>query len=133
MWAPLVRNRFILILPPALFMNESKRKAALLLLAMFAAILLSAVFQANDLQIAETEEITVIHKHEYSDETLGNVVRSFVVHIGFENRTLQDFTFHTLEVFHSQMSRTTYIQLNLRLVQFNAPVKVYKRIQEFLI
>lgn len=114
-------------------MKKYKKKAAHLLLTVFTVILLSTVFQSQDLQIEEIEEITVIHKHEHSGETPGNISRSFVDQAGFENRVFQAFTCQTLEAFHSQLSHTGYMQNNFDLVQFTAPVKVYILVQKFLI
>jgi hypothetical protein len=114
-------------------MKKHKRKAAHILLVVFSAILLSSFFYANDAQFEETEEITVVHKHEFSGEAPGNVSRSFVDQAGFDNRAFQDFTIHTIQEFHTQLTQTGFIQINTEVEQFKAPVKVYKQIRKFLI
>jgi hypothetical protein len=114
-------------------MKKYKRKAANILVVVFSAILLSSFFYATEAQFEETEEITVVHKHDFSGEAPGNISRSFVDQAGFETRAFQDFTIHSIQEFHTQQSHTDFVQIKTTVERFKAPVKVYKQIREFLI
>jgi hypothetical protein len=115
-------------------MKKYKRKAANLHLVVFSAILLTSFYySSNAVQFEETEEITVIHKHELSGEAPGNVSRSYVDQTGFDGRIFHEFTFHSIQEFHGQLSQISLAQIKTRVEQFKAPIKVYKQIRKFLI
>jgi hypothetical protein len=115
-------------------MKKHKLKAAKLLLVVFSAILLTSFYySSNTTQFDETEEITVIHKHNLSGEAPGNVSRTYVDQAGFEGRVFHEFTFHSIQEFHGQLSHTSLAQMKTAVEQFKAPVKVYKQIRKFLI
>lgn len=114
-------------------MKKLKRKAANILLVVFSAILLSSFSHVHEHIQESSQEITVIHAHETSGEAPGNVSRSFVDQAGFENRAFQDFTIHSIQEFHTQLSHTGFVQIKITVEKFKAPVKVYKQIRKFLI
>jgi hypothetical protein len=114
-------------------MKKHKRKAANILLVVFSAILLSAFFYAHDQVKEDSQELTVIQTHEFSGEAPGNVSRSFVDQAGFDNRAFQDFTIHTIQAVHAQLSHIGFVQIKTRADEFHASVKVYKQIRKFLI
>jgi hypothetical protein len=114
--------------------KKHKRKASKFLLAVFSAILMTSFYySSNAVQFEETEEITVIHKHELSGEAPGNVSRTYVDQTGFDGRIFHEFTFHSIQEFHGLLSHTSLAQIKSTVEQFTAPIKVYKLIQQFLI
>jgi hypothetical protein len=129
----LLPKHFILVLRPLEAMKKYKRKAANILLVVFSAILLSAFSHVHEHIEKNSQEITVVHAHEVSGEAPGNVSRSFVEQTGFDNRALQDFTIHSIQEFHTQLSHTGFVRIKTMVEQFKAPVKVYKQIRKFLI
>jgi hypothetical protein len=115
-------------------MKKHKLKAAKFLLVVFSAILLASFYySSNTARFEETEEITVVHKHELSGEAPGNVSRTYVDQTGFEGRVFHEFTFHSIQEFHGQLSQISLAQIKTMVEQFKAPVKVYKQIRKFLI
>jgi len=115
-------------------MKSHKLKVAKVLLVVFSAILLASIYySSNRVQTKGTQEITVIHKHELSGEAPGNVSRTYVDQVGFDGRIFHEFTFHSIQEFHGQLSRISLAQIKSRVEQFNAPIKVYKQIRKYLI
>lgn len=114
-------------------MKQYKRKAARLLLVVFSAILLTSFSFSTQVASEETHEVTVIHKHETSGEAPGNVSRSYVDQASFDSRIFHEFTFLSIQEFHSQLTHTEFVRLNSKLQQFKSPEKVYKQTRKLLI
>ena len=114
-------------------MYKQRRKSGVILLMVFSAILLSPVFQSQSPESNIENEVTGIHTPEYSGEATENISRGTSDCSPFANRLTQDFTCLSLEAVHSNLSHSTYIQYNSYSVQSKPPIKVYKRIQQFLI
>jgi hypothetical protein len=114
-------------------MKKYKRKGAKLLLVVFSAILLCSFSFSNPPVVDDASKVTIVQAQQISSEAPGNVSRIYIEFSGFESRVFHDFTFLTIQEIHSQLNHTGFVQLNLKLAQFKAPVKVYKQIRKFLI
>lgn len=103
-------------------------------LAVFAAILLSAVFESPLRSADISDETTVIHANEYSGQAPSEAIsRTFADNSSFTNRVAHDFDLVTLEALHSHSDHTSFTQTNSYLAQVTTNIKVYKKLRQFLI
>ncbi len=114
-------------------MIKYRRKSGSILLTVFTAILITTALQSPVIQAQGSHKQAVIHTHEYSGESTVNISRSFSDYAGFHGRIFLNFTCQNLVELHSNLSHTSFSQVNFSLEQFCGPIKVYKLVKKFLI